>query len=88
MIPDIDDGYFTKRYLCERYQRSGRTIERWMTNPATGFPHYAIRVRRTLLWTRQEVIAWEREHPDVSVTETDRYARHLRRRGRKLVRTP
>jgi hypothetical protein len=86
MILDIDDGYFSKRDLCERYRRSRRTIERWMTNPATGFPHCAILVGRRLLWKRQEVIAWEREHPDVSVTETDRYARHRRRR--KLVRMP
>jgi hypothetical protein len=57
----MSDGtsYLTSTQLGKRYNRTGRTLARWILRPPQGFPH-PVKINGRNLWLSHQIEAWER----------------------------
>lgn len=53
------NGFLTSSQLGERYQRTQRTLARWIKNPPQGFPQ-PVRLNGRNLWPQEKIENWER----------------------------
>jgi predicted DNA-binding transcriptional regulator AlpA len=53
------NGFLTSSQLGERYQRTQRTLARWIKNPPQGFPQ-PVRLDGRNLWPQEKIENWER----------------------------
>jgi len=80
-----DVRYLNKQQLAARYGVSVRAIDRWIVDPALGFPpayDFAGRPYRKL----SDIEAWERSR--ATVAAANRAARRLRRKEKEVAATP
>jgi hypothetical protein len=49
----------TTRNLCDRFNISTRTVDRWTKDPTLGFPR-PLYIHRRKYWDEAALIAWER----------------------------
>jgi predicted DNA-binding transcriptional regulator AlpA len=55
-------GYWSTKTLCERYQCSDRTLNRWMKHKSNPFPKPRLYgAGTTNKWAIEDVLAWEAE---------------------------
>ena len=52
--------FLTTKHLCARYGKSDKTIDRWLENPALGFPKPMV-INGRRLWAEDQLQQWERE---------------------------
>jgi predicted DNA-binding transcriptional regulator AlpA len=53
------NGFLTSSQLGERYQRTQRTLARWIKNPPQGFPQ-PVKLNGRNLWPQEKIENWER----------------------------
>jgi hypothetical protein len=58
-VADGDSSLVPSRKVLERYLICDRTLDRWVVNPALGFPKPVI-INRRRYWRVADLAAWER----------------------------
>ena len=56
----IGRKFLTTRLLCARYNISDKTVDRWLENPALGFPKPMV-INGRRLWDENSLTNWERQ---------------------------
>jgi hypothetical protein len=59
MPPRRNRGRNSKKQVAERYNRTPRTIDRWRTDPESGFPPGQRGVNGRWEWTSEELAAFD-----------------------------
>jgi predicted DNA-binding transcriptional regulator AlpA len=68
MNDDNRGPYRTAKQVCERYQITDRTLDRWLANPSMEFPRpLVINTRR--YFSDPDLTAWERRRREAAAAK-------------------